>query len=156
MDPSSETFLGTQGIKPGAAGCKARMLSIVPYGPPYKWIPQRFQVNDNSLVFQCMIPAKNWRVETRVIFTDAGLDSNSFNVSGESGERSVAMSASRQFFDWFWWALMYDFDNGSVGGTIGRVMAYCLGKLGSSLGADLDFFSSVLLSIYSHRVWGFF
>ena len=61
--------------------------------------PQRFQVNDNSLVFQCMIPAKNWRVETRVIFTDAGLDSNSFNVSGESGERSVAMSASRQFFD---------------------------------------------------------
>ena len=49
-----------------------------------------------------------------------------------------------------------DKTDGSGGGTSGRAMAFCLGRPGSNPGLDFGFFSSELLSIYSHWVSGFF
>ena len=37
--------------------------------------------------------------------------------------------------------LTFSFTQGSGGGTSGRAMAFCLGKLGSNPGSDLGFFT---------------
>ena len=45
---------------------------------------------------------------------------------------------------------------GSGGGTSGRAVAFCLGRLGSNPGKIKAFFSSELPSIYSYWVLGLF
>ena len=40
------------------------------------------QADDNSLVFQCLVPAKNWKIESRSVFTDDGISSVIVNAAG--------------------------------------------------------------------------
>ena len=57
------------------------------------------QVDDNSLVFQSLVPAKNWKIETKALFTAMGISSITVNAVNGDEEESVAMFASRTLFE---------------------------------------------------------
>jgi hypothetical protein len=48
------------------------------------------------LVFQCLVPVKNWKIETKAVFNEDGITSIIVNVRDE---KVTSMTASRNLFE---------------------------------------------------------
>ncbi len=51
-----------------------------------------------TLVFQCLVPSKKWKVETRVVFSENSMIADAINVSGNE-EESLVIEATRLHYD---------------------------------------------------------